>query len=99
MIQTCPNVLFEITPTVSSLNIEALPALHQNLVQQGLLEIDNIYLNILERPKNYNIQTLIDQEKSNLKKILEEHIEWLVINNANNKTVEEFSDTINYLMM
>ena len=48
MLEICPEIYFEISPTVSALNINNLPKLHQHLVENNLLNINNIYLNILK---------------------------------------------------
>lgn len=44
MLSICPEIYFEIAPTISSLNINNLPKLHQTLVNKSLSGIDNFYL-------------------------------------------------------
>jgi len=97
MLATCPNIYFEITPTVSSLNINHLSQLHQELVEQKLLEINNVYLNILERPKEYNIQELPLTQKNQAQDILNKHIEWLTVKNANEEVITDFRNLIKYM--
>ena len=97
MITTSPNTYFEITPTVSSLNINNIPGLHQLLVNENLLAINSIYLNILERPREFNIQQLSSRQKNQSTIKLERHIDWLCNQKANTSTIKEFKTLIHYL--
>lgn len=97
MLSVCPEVYFEITPTVSSLNINHLPELHQYLVNQNLLDINHIYLNILERPTHFNIQKISTEEKTIATAHLKKHIEWLRANSASIQVVEDFENIISYM--
>jgi len=96
MMNICPEIYFEITPTVSSLNISSIPELHQELVETGLLAINNIYLNILERPKEYNVQQLHPTQKEKIRTLFQNHISWLKEKDAISKTIKEFENTLNY---
>lgn len=97
MLQICPEIYFEITPTVSTLNILNLPELHQYLVKNKLLDVNNIYLNFLERPLIYNLKSLPIDTKEEAVNIIKAHINWLTKNNANNLIINEFKHTLNYL--
>lgn len=97
MINECPTIYFEIAPTVSSLNIFDLSILHQTLVNNGLITINNIYLNFLERPKEYNIKSLNQKEKAEAIQQIKLHISWLEDNNAAISVIKEFNDLLNYL--
>ena len=50
MIEQCPQVYFEITPTVSVYNVFNLPDFHKEWIEEGLLEPQNIRINILLDP-------------------------------------------------
>jgi len=97
MLAICPSIYFEIAPTISTLNINSLSQLHQELINLSLLDVNHIYLNILERPKEFNIQQLDAKEKLKTQHILERHINWLKINKGNRKTIKDFEDIIQYL--
>ena len=97
MLSVVPEIYFEITPTVSSLNIIHLPELHQTLVNLTILGIDNIYLNILERPSEYNVQQLSLEEKTASSNSLNKHIQWLKTNNASTKTIHDYTKVIAYM--
>ena len=97
MLAICPKIHFEISPTVSKLNIFNLPELHQELVTQQLIDINNVYLNFLERPKKLNLKNLSTQEKQKVNKLISKHIKWLNKNGAGTAIVYQFKTLLNYL--
>jgi radical SAM protein with 4Fe4S-binding SPASM domain len=97
MLAICPEIYFEISPTVSSLNIFNLSKLHQELVNLELINIDNIYLNFLERPIEYNLKSLSETDKIKVQKNISNHINWLLKNDTNPTIIEQFKSTLNYL--
>ena len=97
MLAVCPDIYFEITPTMSSLNINKLPELHKILVNLKLLDVTHIYLNILERPSEFNIQQLDITKKLEAQNAISQHIIWLKTNKGNSKTIKDFEDIIRYL--
>lgn len=90
--ENCPHVQLEIAPTVSSLNIHAIPALHKELVTDELISVDDIYLNILSRPTEYNIQKMAD--KSKVVSVLDEYTAWLAKKDARPKTINSIRELI-----
>lgn len=97
ILNVCPEIYFEIAPTVSSLNLNHIAKLHQELVNQKLLSINNIYLNILERPSEFNIQQLSIEKKKSAQLSITKHIDWLKNNNASHNTIYDFSTIIAYI--
>ncbi|MEL6561324.1 MAG: hypothetical protein AAFQ94_24260, partial [Bacteroidota bacterium] len=95
----CPHIQFEIAPTISILNLNTFGKIHQFFVENGLIKIDSIYLNLLDRPRNYNIQILPVREKEMGKSELYRNIEWLQSNDAEQKTIDEYRSIIEYLEM
>lgn len=74
----CPHVKIEIAPTVSVFNVFTLSNLHQYFYNKGLIKsVNDIYLNLLERPNYYNIQVLPEEKKRIVQTILEGHILWV----------------------
>jgi len=57
-IRSLPNVTFKIAPTISVLNIHNLVDLYQECLQNRMIDAEDLYINILEQPKYYNIQIL-----------------------------------------
>lgn len=96
MLEVSPSVYFEIAPTISTLNIFNLPELHQELVNQKLIDINNIYLNFLERPIEYNLKSLNTEQKRKSNRIINKHINWLNKNSAGMAIVYQFKTLLNY---
>lgn len=96
MLNICPEIYFEISPTVSTLNIFDLSSLHQELVNNNFLNINHIYLNFLERPKQFNIKTLSNKEKILVKNMIKKHIHWLQEHEANSNIIAQFNNLILY---
>lgn len=96
MLTNCPEVYFEIAPTISTLNIFNLSELHQELVNQKLIGINDIYLNFLERPQEYNLKSLTKEQKSKSQRIIQQHLNWLNKNGAGTAIVYQFKSLLNY---
>lgn len=63
MLRECPDVYFEITPTISAFNVFHFPDFHLDWVTQGLLEVNAIRLNLLSFPPFMGIGILPDDLK------------------------------------
>lgn len=58
MLKECPEIYFEITPTISIYNVWHFPEFHREWIDKGLLEMDNIRLNLLTKPDELTISVL-----------------------------------------
>ena len=94
----CPHIKIQIAPTVSNLSILTLCDLHQYFVKNNLTKINDIYLNILDRPTYYNCKNLPKSIKEKSKENLIAHIEWLNEKNASQVVIKEFEAVIDYMM-
>jgi len=94
----CPHIKIQIAPTVSNLSILTLCDLHQYFVKNNLTKINDIYLNILDRPTYYNCKNLTKSVKEKAKDNLIAHIEWLNKKNATQLVIKEFEAVIDYMM-
>ncbi len=94
----CPHVNLQIAPTVSIFNALSLAELHRFFVEEGYIDLDQIYLNTLHRPDYFNIQVLPRPLKLRAKRLLESHLRWLKQKQATARVMEEFEATINYLL-
>ncbi len=65
-IRKLPHVSFKISPTVSVLNIHHLVDLYQECKKNKMINAEDIYINILEKPNYYNIQILKKEEKEKI---------------------------------
>ncbi len=77
MIEQCPHVYFELTPTVSVYNVLNLPDFHKEWIEEGLLEPKNIRINILLDPTYMRLSILPPWTKSKVVERYQEHIAYL----------------------
>lgn len=77
MIEQCPHVYFEITPTVSVYNVLNLPDFHKEWIEEGLLTPENLRINILLDPTYMRLQIMYPWMKETVRKRYDEHIEYL----------------------
>ena len=77
MIEKCPHVYFEITPTVSAYTCLNLPDFHRAWIEEGLLEPANIRINYLLDPVEMRAQILPQNIKEKIKDRYSEHIAYL----------------------
>lgn len=63
----CPHVKFEITPTIGAYNAWHFPDFHQEWVNLGLIEANQIRLNLLTHPPNMSIQVFPARVKAEIK--------------------------------
>ena len=77
MIEQCPHVYFELTPTVSVYNVLNLPDFHKEWIEEGLLDPQNIRINILLDPTYMRLQILPPWIKSKVQQRYDEHITYL----------------------
>ena len=97
MKQQCPNVYFEITPTISVFSVNSLYEFHRSWVEDGLLEVDNIRINILTHPRYFSITILPQEFKTRLEFQYRGYIEWLKEINANSNTIHNIKGIIDYM--
>jgi radical SAM protein with 4Fe4S-binding SPASM domain len=95
MLEECPDVYFEITPTISSLNIDHITDFHRDWVERGLVDKNNIRINILTSPNKYRIDTMESTPSYNIKIIekIETHMGWL----KDGFAFESFQGILNFL--
>lgn len=78
MLAVCPHVDFLITSTISVLNIHSIAAFHKDWVLSNLIEIDQLMPHTLRRPQFLNLRIFPKEEKRRIRKIMEDHIDWIV---------------------
>jgi len=77
MLEICPDVDFYISPTLSILNAWHLPQFHREWVEQGLIQPQDLNVNILQDPAYYRIDVANNHYKGLLQEKFERHLEWL----------------------
>lgn len=92
-----PHVKLVLAPTVSLLNILDLGQLHTEWIEQKLIQKNDIYLNLLERPLFYNVKALPLHLKDLAQQRIEKHCTSLKQHNVSPFVIEEFQNIINYM--
>lgn len=77
MLDTCPNVDFYISPTVSILNALHVPDFHQDWVERGLLKHQDLNINLLQDPTYLRLDIATKDYKQRIKSRIEDHLSWL----------------------
>lgn len=77
MIEQTPDIEFNITPTVSLMNVWHLPDFHREWVELGLIKPDGVRLNNLLDPKYLSMQVLPSDFKQEVTEKWINHIEWI----------------------
>ncbi len=69
--------------------------LHRYFIDQGIIQLDDIYLNVLDRPLEFNIETMSNADKQRAEQKIIEHLQWLKNKNASQLLIKEFqSDSL-----
>jgi sulfatase maturation enzyme AslB (radical SAM superfamily) len=97
MLETCPHVYFELTPTVSVYNVLNLPDFHKEWIEEGLLEPANIRINILLDPTYMRLQILPEAEKEAIRKRYQEHLTYLDQFENIDSVKQDYKNILQYL--
>jgi organic radical activating enzyme len=77
MIETCPDVDFYVSSTVSIYNVLHVMDFHRDWAEQGLIRAQDWNINILQGPDRERIDVLPEVYKEQVRERISEHIEWL----------------------
>ena len=99
MIAVCPQVDFYISPTLSIMNALHLPEFHRAWVEQGLLQPQDLNVNILQDPLHYRIDIAPDGYKEKLTVHYRDHIKWLEqVGDPLGRATQGFQSAIQFMM-
>jgi len=98
MQDTCPNVDFYISPTLSIMNAEHLPEFHRTWVDQGLIRAQDLNVNILQDPAHYRIDIAPTAYKARLAELYQEHIAWLKPQDQLQRATVGFESAIKFML-
>jgi len=96
-IRSLKNVSFKISPTVSVYNIETLPEFYRKCLSLNLIEKDDIYINILDRPHHYSSKILSKARKGIITKTYIDFMSWCTQNNVPEFIQSQFNDCIKFM--
>jgi MoaA/NifB/PqqE/SkfB family radical SAM enzyme len=98
MLETCPNVDFYISPTVSIMNALHVTDFHRDWVERGLLRPQDLNVNILQDPAYYRIDIATPEYKQQIKQKFEQHLAWLAPQDPLQRATVGFESAINFMM-
>ena len=98
MLKICPDVDFYISPTLSVLNSYHILDFHRDWVSKGLLNPQDLNINILQSPEYYRIDTLPLEMKLELKDLYSEHIKWLEPQDHLTRATNGFKSAVDFMM-
>jgi hypothetical protein len=98
MLEQCPNVDFYISPTLSILNADHLPDFHKNWVEQGLIQAQDLNVNILQDPAYLRIDIAPAEYKKRLTDQYQDHLAWLRPLDRLNRATVGFESAVNFMM-
>lgn len=98
MLKICPEVDFYISPTLSIMNAWHLPDFHRDWVDRGLIQPQDLNVNILQDPPHYRIDIATMKYKQRIRVKYEEHLAWLANQDQLERASEGFRSAINFMM-
>ena len=98
MIETCPNVDFYISPTLSIMNAWHLPDFHREWVDRGLIQAQDLNVNILQDPVHYRLDIAPAEYKNQLREKFEQHLAWLRPLDKLQRATVGFESAVNFMM-
>jgi len=97
MLDTCPEVDFYISPTLSIMNALHLPDFHRAWVDAGLLKPQDLNVNILQDPIHFRIDIATDEYKQKITQKYRDHLEWLTPLDRLQRATVGFESAINFM--
>ena len=97
MLEQCPHVYFEITPTVSVYNVLNLPDFHKEWIEEGLLEPQNIRINILLDPTYMRLSILPPWIKDRVRERYLEHLKYIEQFDNMQKVKNDFESILKFI--
>jgi len=98
MIRVCPQVDFYISPTLSIMNAWHLPDFHREWTAHGLIQAQDLNVNILQDPVHYRIDIAPAEYKQQLEEKYLKHLDWLRDRDPLGRATQGFESAIKFMM-
>ena len=103
LLKECPHIDFMLAPTISVLNVFHISHFHRQWVEEGLIDVSEIFPSVLDQPEYYNIQMLPAAMKQQAADLLRAHVEWMRTQPSKDEPVKavvmhEFLKCIDFMM-
>lgn len=97
MLDTCPEVDFYISPTVSIMNALHVPDFHRHWVDQQFINPQDLNVNILQDPAYYRIDIASQSYKEKIAAKFSSHLTWLRPQDKLQRASVGFESAINFM--
>jgi radical SAM protein with 4Fe4S-binding SPASM domain len=97
MIATCPDVDFYISPTLSILNAWHLPDFHKEWASAGLIQAQDLNVNILQDPAYFRIDIAPAEYKQRLEEKYLKHLDWMSDRDPLQRATQGFHSAIAFM--
>lgn len=97
MIETCPDVDFYVSSTVSIYNVLHVMDFHRDWVERGLVRAQDWNINILQGPDRDRIDVLPIPYKEQVREKILEHLEWLKPQDTLKRAIVGYESIIKYM--
>ena len=97
MLETCPDVDFYISPTLSIMNALHLPKFHKEWVKKGYIKPQDLNVNILQDPAHLRIDIAPTKYKRVIQADYEDHLNWLRPQDPLQRATVGFESAINFM--
>jgi MoaA/NifB/PqqE/SkfB family radical SAM enzyme len=97
MLETCPDVDFYISPTLSIMNALHLPKFHREWVKKGYIKPQDLNVNILQDPAHLRIDIASTKYKRVIQDDYEDHLDWLRPQDPLQRATVGFESAINFM--
>ena len=97
MLETCPDVDFYISPTLSIMNALHLPKFHREWVKKGYIKPQDLNVNILQDPAHLRIDIAPTKYKRVIQADYEDHLDWLRPQDPLQRATVGFESAINFM--
>ncbi len=91
------HIKFKIAPTISVLSIANLPELYKTCLELDVIQKEDFYINILERPYYYNTKAIPAHIKDAIAKSFEKFYLWANENSIPLSVLKQFEECITYM--
>ena len=96
-IRSFENINFKLAPTISILNLAHLPQLYKTGIEKNIINTEDFYINILERPFYYNIKAFPIEKKRQIEEEFAVFYEWCNVNAIQSSVIESFKECIAFM--
>tara|TARA_R110001583_G_scaffold24869_5_gene90475 strand:- start:1716 stop:2876 length:1161 start_codon:yes stop_codon:yes gene_type:complete len=96
-IRELSHIKFKIAPTISVLSIANLPNLYKTCLELEIIEKEDIYINILERPHYYNSKAIPSDIKAKISTSFDHFYIWAIRNKVPQCVIKQFEECIDYM--